>query len=252
MITAWVYAIIGVVFVSLLSFLGALTLAVRETFLRKILIYFVSFSAGAILGDVFIHLLPEIARQSGFTLATSFYFLFGIILSFIVEKAICWKHSTHESSCHEHHHVQRFTYMILLGDAFHNFIDGLMIGVGFLTSIPIGIGITTAVVLHEIPHEIGDFGVLLHGGLEKRRALFLNFFSALTAIVGTILALLLGEAIKGIQVFLLCFAASNLLYIATSNLIPELHKESQVNRDLVQIASIVLGILVMLPLLLLE
>jgi zinc and cadmium transporter len=127
-----------------------------------------------------------------------------------------------------------------------------MIGAGFLTSIPVGIGITVAVILHEIPHEIGDFGVLIHGGMEKKKALFLNFVSALTAVLGTVLSLLLSGMLRDMQLFLLCFAAANLLYIAASNLIPELHKTSNLKRDILQIASFILGILIMLPLLLLE
>jgi zinc and cadmium transporter len=217
-----------------------------------VLIYFVSFSAGAIIGDVFIHLLPEIVNRYGMTFQVSLFFLIGIIASFIIEKAICWKHGTHESSCHSHHHPERFTYMVLIGDSIHNFIDGLIIGAGFVNSITVGIGITIAVILHEIPHEIGDFGVLIHGGMAKRKALYLNFISALTAVAGTVLALSMGHLVAGMELFLLCFAGANLLYIATSNLIPELHKESGVKQDIFQIASFILGVVVMLPLLLLE
>jgi len=246
------YALLGVLLVSIVSFVGAFSIGIKETLLRKILIYFVSFSAGAIIGDVFIHLLPEIVDAYGFDLRISFYFIFGILASFVMEKAICWKHSHHEETCDKHHHVERCAYMVLLGDGLHNFIDGLMIGAGFLTSIPVGIGITVAVILHEIPHEIGDFGVLIHGGMEKKKALFLNFVSALTAVLGTVLSLLLSGMLRDMQLFLLCFAAANLLYIAASNLIPELHKTSNLKRDILQIASFILGILIMLPLLLLE
>lgn len=252
MTVVWIYALIGVVFVSSLSLLGAITLAIKDSLLKKILIYFVSFSAGAILGDVFIHLIPEISGTYGFTLQASFYFLIGIVASFIIEKAICWQHTGHNDGCESDHHVRRFTYMVLFGDGIHNFIDGLIIGAGFLASIPIGIGTTLAVILHEIPHEIGDFGVLIHGGLSRKKALFYNFISGLTAIAGTVLSLVLSQYMKGTHLFLLCFASANLIYVAGSNLIPELHKGSNTKKDLVQIVSFIAGILIMLPLLLLE
>lgn len=142
--------------------------------------------------------------------------------------------------------------MVLFGDGVHNFIDGLIIGAGFLSSIPIGIGITFAVVLHEIPHEIGDFGVLIHGGLSRKKALLYNFLSGLTAVAGTLVSLLLSQYAKGVHLFFLCFASANLIYVAGSNLIPELHKDSDRKKDLIQIVSFIAGILIMLPLLLLE
>lgn len=246
------YALLSVLVVSSISFIGAFTFMLKETFLKKILVYFVSFSTGAIIGDVFIHLIPEIAGEYGFGINVSLYFIIGILSSFTIEKAICWKHSHHEDGCDKHSHAKRFTYMVLIGDSFHNFIDGLMIGAGFLASVPVGIATTIAVILHEIPHEIGDFGVLIHGGMEKRKALFLNFFTALTAVLGTLLSLSLGNIMGEIQLFLLCFASANLLYIATSNLIPELHRHSRMKQDIIQIAFIILGIVVMLPLLFLE
>jgi zinc and cadmium transporter len=252
MAVVWIYALIGVVFVSLLSLLGAFTLTIKDTLLKKILIYFVGFSAGAILGDVFIHLIPEISESYGFTLQASFYFLIGIVVSFLIEKAICWQHTGHNDNCRTGHHVPRFTYMVLFGDGVHNFIDGLIIGAGFLSSIPIGIGITFAVVLHEIPHEIGDFGVLIHGGLSRKKALLYNFLSGLTAVAGTLVSLLLSQYAKGVHLFFLCFASANLIYVAGSNLIPELHKDSDRKKDLIQIVSFIAGILIMLPLLLLE
>lgn len=208
----------------------------------------VSFSAGALFGDVFIHLLPQSIEQSGFSLHISLYVISGILFSFVVEKIIHWRH------CHiptSKEHVHPFALMNLYGDAVHNFIDGLIIGASYLASIPVGIATTIAVILHEIPQEIGDFGVLLHGGLSKKKALTYNFLTALTAVIGALLALLIGTRIENFTAFLIPFAAGGFIYIAGSDLIPEMHKEVHWKRSLLQLVVFVLGILVMVPLLLL-
>lgn len=248
MLNIWIYALSGVFIVSLISLIGVLTLTINDHILKKILIYFVSFSAGALFGDVFIHLLPEIAKETGFTLQVSLSFLFGIVVSFLIEKVICWNHSHHVDE--SKHSIHQFTYMILIGDSIHNFIDGLAIGSSFLAGIPIGIATTIAVILHEIPHEIGDFGSLIHGGFSKKNALYYNFLSGLTAIAGTIIALLLNNLIKNINPYLMGFAAANLIYIAGSNLIPELHKEPDFKKDIIQTIIFIFGISIMLLLLL--
>ncbi len=246
MLTVWIYSLVSVVIVSLLSLLGAATLVLKDVQLKKILIYFVSFSAGALFGDVFIHLLPAITRETGFPLSVSIYFLSGIIVSFLIEKIICWNHNHFHAAERK---VHNFVYMVLFGDAVHNFIDGLAIGASYLAGFPIGLATTIAVILHEIPHEIGDFGALVHGGFTKKEALIYNFLSGLTAIAGTIIALVLYNYIKNINIFLIPFAAANLIYIAGSDLIPELHKESEVRVGLLQTATFVVGIILMLGLL---
>ena len=209
----------------------------------------VSFSAGALFGDAFIHLLPDVIEEVGFGLNISLYVMFGIGFSFIIEKFIHWRH------CHiptSKDHLHPFAMMNLFGDAVHNFIDGLIIAASYLASIPVGIATTIAVVLHELPQEIGDFGVLLHGGFSKSKALFFNFITALTAVAGAIVALLASFYVKDMTTFLLPFAAGTFIYIAGSDLIPELHKEVEVEKSLLQFAAIVLGVVVMLLLLFLE
>jgi zinc and cadmium transporter len=243
------YPIFSVIIVSLISFLGAFTLAIKEKNLQKILIYLVSFSAGALFGDVFIHLLPEAIAENGLELSTSMYILGGIVASFLVEKIICWRHChIPESEVHPH----RFAYMNLFGDAVHNFIDGLILGASFLVSLPVGIATSVAIVLHEIPQEIGDFGVLLHGGFSKTKALFFNFISAATAIVGTILALILSAYMTNLNAFLIPFAAGSFIYIAGSDLIPELHKEGELKKGMLQLLIFMAGIAVMYSLTFLE
>ena len=171
------YTLISVFIVSLISLVGVFTLGLKVDNLRKILIYLISYSAGALLGDDFIHLIPETIEE-GFTLLTSCYILLGIILFFALEKIVRWRH------CHmpiTKHHVHPFASMSLIGDGLHNAIDGMAIAASYIISIPVGIATTTAIVFHEIPQEIGNFGILVHGGFSKTRALFINFLTALTA-----------------------------------------------------------------------
>jgi len=240
------YSLISVIFVSLLSFVGVLFIAIKEEKLKKILLFLVSFAAGGLLGDSFIHLLPEAVEEDGFSLSVSLAVLVGLLLFFVLEKFICWRHCHIPTSKSHPHPV---VFMNLIGDGFHNFIDGAVISASFLTTIPLGIATTLAVVLHEIPQEIGDFGVLLHGGLSKNKALIFNFASALAAVGGAILVLILGERIVGVSQLLIPFTAGGFIYIAGSDLIPELHKETNLAKSLIQMVGLILGIGIMLILL---
>ena len=235
----------SVILVSLISLIGIFMLSLTENRLRQILLYFVSFSAGALIGDAFIHLIPEAALE-GFTLTLSFSILFGISFSFIVEKLIHWRH------CHTpvgEGHLHPFAYMNLFGDFVHNFLDGLIIAASYLASIPVGIATTVAVLFHEIPQEIGDFGVLLHGGFSRTKAICYNFLTALSAVAGAAIALVAASAIQGLEVILLGFAAGGFIYIASSDLIPELHKrntcDSFSSKAFAQLLFLLLGIFVM-------
>jgi zinc and cadmium transporter len=248
MFEIWFYSLLSVFIVSCISLVGMLTLAVKEKTLNKILLYFVSFSVGGLLGDAFIHLLPEsIELNNGLYL--SFYILLGLVVSFIVEKFIQWRHC-HIPTSREHPHP--LAVMNLIGDSVHNFIDGLIIGASYLTSIQLGIATTMAVVLHEIPQEIGDFGVLIHGGFKIRKALFLNFVTALAAVMGTIVSLIIGSYAISLTNFLLPFAIGSFIYIAGSDLIPELHKETKPIKSFVQLFMLLIGIGIMYLFLLLE
>lgn len=242
----WIYSLASVGIVSLISLIGLFTIGVKSDALKKILFFLVSFSAGALLGDAFIHLLPEAAKKFGFGLNMSLYILLGILMFFILEKFIHWRHC-HVPTSKEHPHP--FVFMNLIGDALHNFIDGLVIGASYLVSIPVGVATTLAVVLHEIPQEIGDFGVLLHGGLTKKKALLFNFLTALTAVAGTILAILLSSRFDNQMAFLLPFTAGGFIYIAGSDLLPELQKEVAPSKSTMQLVGIVLGVAVMVALL---
>jgi zinc and cadmium transporter len=243
----WIYSLVSVLVVSLLSLVGVVTLAINAQRLRSVLLYLVSFSAGALLGDVFLHLLPELTENTtGST--TGFYLLGGIIVFFILERLILWHHShmEHEEQIHS------AAYLVLFGDALHNFIDGLIIAASFLVSIPLGIATTLAVIAHEVPHEIGDFAVLLHGGWDRWRALKYNFFSALTAVAGVLVVLPFASTHGEPPRFFLALAAASFIYIAMADLIPELHKEVSVKKSVIQLICLLAGIAAMALLLLLE
>ncbi|MFH1533563.1 MAG: ZIP family metal transporter [Nitrospirota bacterium] len=245
----WLYSLGSVLVVSLISLVGVFTLSIKVERLKKVLIYMISFAAGALLGDAFIHLLPSVVEEHGFGFNISIYLLVGIGVMFIVEKVVHWRHC-HLPTCDEHPHP--YAIMNLFGDGVHNFIDGLVIGAAYLVSIPVGIATTIAVILHEIPQEIGDFGVLLHGGFTKARALVLNFVISLFSVFGVVVALLVSVYVEDLAVFLVPFAAGGFIYIAGADLIPELHKEVRISRSLLQFLFFLLGIGVMLVMLLLE
>ena len=246
----WLNPFVSVFIVSAISFIGLCTFAIGSKQLHKLILYLVSFSAGGLLGDAFIHLLPD-AADGGLNLQVFLIILLRIILSFIIEKII-WRHC-HVHHCHaKHHHArpQPFAYLNLIGDGVHNFIDGLIIGGSYLVSASVGITTTLAVVLHEIPQELGDFGVLIHGGFSPWRALFFNFLSGLAAVFGTFVALFL-HTTTNIETFLIPFAAGNFIYIACTDLLPELHKSTHGWESVKQIIAFVLGTGVMVLLLVL-
>jgi len=249
MLDIWMYAILSVVVVSAVSFIGIVTFFLKGSNLLHAIIYMVSLSAGALVGDAFFHMLPEVS-SSGLTTGLSLYVISGIATFFVIEKLINWRHC-HIPSSQEHPHT--FAYMNLVGDAVHNFIDGLIIAASYVASIPTGVATTLAVIFHEIPQEIGDFGVLIHGGFDKTRALLTNFMTALTAVLGAVFALLLSNMLQGTGTFLLSFAAGGFIYIALSDLVPELHKKNACEgfaRDaLFQLFFFIIGISIMYALL---
>jgi zinc and cadmium transporter len=212
------------------------------------LFFLISFSAGALLGDAFIHLIPE-SFESFNSLTISFSILGGILVFFILEKIIHWRH------CHmptSKEHVHSLGKMNLIGDAFHNFLDGIIIATSYLISIPLGIATTIAVILHEIPQEIGDFGVLIYAGYSRKKALLYNILISLTAILGGILGIVLGKYITAFSGIMIAFTAGGFIYIGASDLIPELKKETSFKKTSIQIFGILLGIALMALLILLE
>lgn len=218
-------------------------MSIKHKSLERLLLTLVAFSVGALLGDAFIHLLPEaVADAGGFNLKISTMLILGILLFFGLEKFLRWRHC-HDEDCNEHpHHLGT---MNLVGDAVHNFIDGVLIGASYLVSIPLGVATTIAVVAHEVPQELGDFGVLLHSGMSKKQALLFNFYSACTAIVGVIFVLLIGTKLENTVSVLVPLTAGGFIYIAMSDLIPELHKDNQKRSFVDHFLAIFVGVVIM-------
>ena len=232
--------IIGATFiVSLISLVGAVSLAIKIKLLNKILLLLVGFSVGALMGGAFLHLIPEAVEASGLVFV-GLYVLVGFSAFFVIERFLKWHHC-HKGKCDVH----TFTHMNIIGDGVHNFIDGLIIAAGFLVNIPFGIVTTIVIIAHEVPQEIGDFGVLIYGGFTKLKALVYNFLSALLAVIGAITGYFLSTVAEGFTVVLVPFAAGGFIYIAASDLIPELHKEPDLKKSILSFCFFLIGILFM-------
>ena len=242
--SAWAWTLASVFAVSLLSFSGVLfSLVFSRQRLQSAVFVMVGLAVGAMLGDTFIHLLPESFARADASLPTSLYCLAGLVLFFILEKFLLWHH---DHAAEHTHPIRPVGFMNLVADSIHNFMDGVLIGASYLVSIPIGIGTTIAVCLHEIPQEIGDFGVLLHAGFSPSKALWLNFLTATLAIAGAVLSLLIGARLSAFAGAVLPLTAGGFIYIAGSDLVPELHKERQPLQAAVQLMAIGSGIGLML------
>jgi len=233
------YILLATFIVSLISFVGVICLALKEKILNKILLVLIGLSAGALMGGAFLHLLPEAVEKST-GLDVYLFVLTGFILFFLIEKVLHWRHC-HKGECDVH----TFQYMNLVGDSIHNFIDGMIMAASFVVSVPLGITTTIAISTHEIPQEIGDFGVLLYGGFSKRRAITLNFVVALTAVLGGIVGYFVSNLIENIVLFILPFAAGGFIYIAATDLVPEIRKELDMRKYMATLLVFICGILIM-------
>lgn len=245
----YIYTLVSVAIVSLVSLVGVFTLSLKEEILRKYVFVFISIAVGALLGDAFIHLIPEAFENSSSSTLVSILIIVGILLFFIVEKLLHWHHHGEDKDDCDIHPVGK---LILMSDGFHNFLDGIIIAASFMVSIPIGIATTIAVILHEIPQEIGDFAVLLHSGYTKKQALWLNFLSAVMAVFGAVVFFLLGSMAESVSSWLVPIAAGGFIYIAVADLIPELHKTKEFKRSTIQVAVVIVGVLIMSVLTFLE
>lgn len=233
MLSTLLQILIAVFIVSIISLIGNLFLFPK--FLKKALFFMVAFSAGALLGAAFLDLLPE-ALESGFKQSTSIFILIGILSFFIIEKFLHWHHH------HTGNEIHAFAYLDLIGDAVHNFTDGIIIAISFMSSTTLGLVTTLAVIAHEIPQEIGDFALLIYGGFSVAKANFFNFLTALTAFLGALLAYFYSSHIQNSNVYMTAFAVGGFIYIASTDLIPEIQKEKNLKKSFLQFIFLFMGI----------
>ncbi len=233
----WAWAIASVTLVSLVSLVGVVTLTSKRE--DQVLLVSVGLAVGAMFGDVFLHLLPESFETIG--PMTGIWVLVGLVTFFVLEKFLHWHHE-HGHEGHDHPPaIHPLGFLNLAADGLHNLLDGVLVAAAYLSSIEAGIATTIAVILHEIPQEMGDFGVLLLAGFRRRQALFLNLATGALAIVGAGLTLLIGARSAPLAEAMVPFAAGCFIYIAGSDLVPELNKEREVKKSALQLASILFG-----------
>ncbi len=257
MLLVYFYIIGSVLLVSFVSFAGALGIFIGENRFKNLLTFFLSLAVGALLGDAFFHLIPEAFKKINSPEEIAYLILGGIIFVFIMEKFLRWHHHSEEQTTIAHRIQEtqpprHLGQLVLFSDGLHNLLDGIIIAISYLVNFEIGIATTIAVVLHEIPQEIGDLSVLLYAGYKKTTALFYNLLSALSAVVGAIIILLLGNIPESLILYGLTFAAGIFIYIASADLVPELHRKTKREDTLFQFLGLIVGIGAMYLLLFLE
>lgn len=230
--------LIAVMAVSLISVIGIFIFS-NKKIIDRALFFLVSFAAGTMLGAAFLDLLPD-ALEQGFRESIPILILTGVLSFFALEKFLHWHH--HHTG-REHEEIHAFTYLNLVGDGIHNFVDGVIIAISFMSSTELGIAATIAIIAHEIPQEIGDFGVLIYGGFSKLKAIAFNFLSALTSFVGALSAYFYSSYLGNSSVYILSFAIGGFVYIAGTDLIPEIQKETNLRKSFLQLALMLTGIL---------
>jgi zinc and cadmium transporter len=231
--------ILATFLITLCVWIAVLFMFFKKEISDKILIFLVSLSAGALMGGAFLHLLPEAAEVIDIHLLFEI-FLISFIAFFLIEKVLHWRHC-HKANCQVH----TFGYMNLVGDSIHNFIDGLVIASVFMVDFRLGIATTIAVAIHEIPQEIGDYGVLIYAGFRRKIALILNYVVALTVVFGGIVGYFLFSYLENILPYLMPFAAGGFVYIAASDLMPEIKKESNLKKSIISFFVFIIGIAIM-------
>lgn len=231
--------LLATVFVSLLSLTGILLLFLQKKMQEAVVFVILGFATGSLLAAAFFDLLPEAigGLDSGLVFATT---LGGMIVFFILERLVYWHHEHHDHKGHE----KPVAYLVLIGDGIHNFFDGVAIAAAFLASLPLGIATTFAIMMHEIPQEISDYTLLTYAGFSKKKALLYNLLSGLVAVLGALFFFYMSSYVENLQFYGLAFAAGGFIYIAASDLIPELHKQSKM-QAWIQLVAILAGIAVM-------
>jgi len=232
-----------IIFFSLLGSIGsvllsALFLIFPDNIQKNLIPKFISFATGTLLGAAFLSLIPHAAEKLGDLDLTLLMVLAGLIIFFILEKFVTWLHC-HDEHCHVH---EASGSLIMIGDAFHNFVDGVVIAATFITSIPLGITTAFSVITHEIPKEVGDFAILLKNNYTKKRAFMLNIFSGLSSLVGALLAYFFMSTITNVTPYIMSISAASFIYVAISDLIPHLQKHTNPKKSITQTFLIFAGI----------
>jgi len=244
---------VSVSIVSVVSLVGILALSMREETLHKALFIFLGFSGGTILGSAFLDLLPEsieLISENGNEFSVFIYIIIGFLTFFFIDRYVYWYHghghrNEIEDECKMRRNIELKSLRILnlIGDATHNFIDGMIISASYLYSIPLGITTTIAVLFHEIPQEIGDIGLLIYSGLKTNKALILNFVSALAAIIGALTVQIISLKIENVNAILLPMACGGFTYLAASEIIPEMQRERDFVKGVTQFILFIMGII---------
>lgn len=234
--TTFLWILSGGVLMSVIALVGSSTLLFSDETLRRLLLPLVAFAAGSLLGGAFFHMLPTALGEMGGPTEVFTWLLAGFLIFFVIEQFLHWHHCHRDvAECRE-----PLTYLILLGDGLHNFMGGLAVASAFLVDVRLGITTWVAAAAHEVPQELGDFAVLVHGGWPKGRALFFNLASGLTFLVGSLVAY---GASRQLDVdFLLPLAAGNFIYIAASDLVPEVNKNDSIRHNLLHLAAFAAGL----------
>lgn len=229
---------------SVISLVGGAILLFREKFALKVSHFLASFAAGVLLGTAFFDLLPEALKDAEkLEIDVFFWTLSGIVAFFFTERFIHWFH--HHEEYHDARESSKNTVpLIIVGDTVHNFLDGVVIAATFLLSVPVGIVTTLAVFAHELPQEIGDFGLLLHKGMKRKKIIFVNIFSALASFLGAILTYLAGDTLVNYLPIFISLTAGFFIYIAASDLIPEIHHEKRKGYAAIESAMLLLGVII--------
>jgi zinc and cadmium transporter len=238
--------IVATSIVSILSLSGIVALSLKEKTLHKILFSLIAFSAGSILGAAYLDLLPE-ALELVEPPTVFIYIIFGFVFFFFLERFIYWYHGHGHATdisaeIGDRSAVKSFAYLNLIGDGVHNFIDGMVIAASFLIGVPVGVATTIAVIFHELPQEMGDYGILVYAGFKRSRAILLNFVVALAVVLGGVAAVYFIEAVEAFNGLLIALSAGGFMYLAAAELIPELHKERNLKKSVIQFIIFIVGI----------